>query len=108
MIFWIGFIIMFLNEGFVMMRHVSPWFSRKRDQLIEKFGDGWQYFHGILDYVWVLVVALGLAVSPNKAFHLLLFVTFWNAALTLVYIPMWLRDFWAKKYPEKIFGDLKN
>ena len=60
MIFWIGFIIMFLNEGFVMMRHVSPWFAKQRDNLIEKYGDGWQTFHGIVDYVWVIVVAWGL------------------------------------------------
>ena len=56
MIFWIGFIIMFLNEGFVMMRHVSPWAAKQRDNLIEKYGDGWQTFHGIVDYVWVIVV----------------------------------------------------
>ena len=49
MIFWIGFIIMFLNEGFVMMRHVSPWAAKQRDNLIEKYGDGWQTFHGIVD-----------------------------------------------------------
>ena len=49
MIFWIGFTIMFLNEGFVMMRHVSPWAAKQRDNLIEKYGDGWQTFHGIVD-----------------------------------------------------------
>ena len=27
--FWIGFFIMFFNEGFVMMRHVSPWAQTK-------------------------------------------------------------------------------
>ena len=52
MIFWIGFTIMFLNEGFVMMRHVSPWAAKQRENLIEKYGDGWQTFHGIVDYVW--------------------------------------------------------
>ena len=108
MIFWIGFFIMFFNEGFVMMRHVSPWFAKKRNQLIEQFGDKWQYFHGILDYLWVIIVALGFVFSPNRLIHLFFFVTFWNAALTLVYLPMWLCDFWAKKYPEKIFGDLEN
>ena len=37
MIFWIGFFIMFFNEGFVMMRHVSPWFAKQRDKFIEKY-----------------------------------------------------------------------
>ena len=105
MIFWIGFTLMFFNEGFVMMRHVSPWFARQRDKLIERFGDGWQYFHGFLDYAWVIVVSLGFALSPDRLFHLLVFTTFWSAALCLIYIPMWLRDFWAKKYPEKFSGN---
>ena len=34
MIFWIGFTLMFLNEGFVMMRHVSPLFAQIRDCLL--------------------------------------------------------------------------
>ena len=29
MIFWIGFTLMVLNEGFVMMRHVSPFFDNQ-------------------------------------------------------------------------------
>ena len=29
-IFAIGYAIMFFNEGFVIMRHVSPWFANKR------------------------------------------------------------------------------
>jgi len=75
-----------------MMRHVSPWFAKQRDKLIERFGDGWQYFHGLLDYVWVIVVAFGFAFSPNRLFHLLVFITFWNASLNFVYVPMWLKN----------------
>ena len=67
MIFWIGFFIMFINEGFVMMRHVSPWFSKQRDNLIEKYGDGWQTFHGTVDYLWVIIIALGFTFSPHRA-----------------------------------------
>ena len=37
-IFIIGFLIMFFNEGFVIMRHVSPWFADKRKLLHEKYG----------------------------------------------------------------------
>ena len=40
-IFWIGFTIMVLNEGFVIMRHVHPWFARKRQHLIDTLGDRW-------------------------------------------------------------------
>ena len=66
MIFWIGFFIMFINEGFVMMRHVSPWFSKQRDNLIEKYGDGWQTFHGAVDYLWVIIIALGFTFSHTE------------------------------------------
>ena len=38
MIFWIGFTVMVLNEGFVIMRHVHPWFANKRDHLIATYG----------------------------------------------------------------------
>ena len=31
MIFWIGFTVMVLNEGFVIMRLYNPWFANKRD-----------------------------------------------------------------------------
>ena len=51
MIFWIGFTLMFFNEGFVMMRHVSPWFGRRRDDIIKKLGSNvWYRLHGTLDY----------------------------------------------------------
>ena len=57
MIFWIGFFVMFFNEGFVMMRHVSPWFARQRDKFIKKFGENiWYRFHGTLDYVWICLL----------------------------------------------------
>ena len=84
--------LMFLNEGFVMMRHVSPFFARQRDKLIERFGDGWQYFHGIVDYLWVIVVVLGFIFSPHRGAHLVVFITFWSAALFGIYVPMWVRN----------------
>ena len=70
MIFWIGFFVMFFNEGFVMMRHVSPWFGRQRDKFINKYGANvWYRFHGTLDYVWMILVGLGLIFYPNRLFH---------------------------------------
>ena len=53
MIFWLGFTIMVLNEGFVIMRHVHPWFAKKRDHLIETYGKKWKRFHATLDYMWI-------------------------------------------------------
>ena len=84
--------LMFLNEGLVMMRHVSPFFARQRDKLIERFGDGWQYFHGIIDYLWVIVVVLGFIFSPHRVAHLIVFTIFWSAALFGIYVPMWVKN----------------
>ena len=39
-LFWIGFTIMVLNEGFVIMRHVHPWFARKRRKLTKDIVEG--------------------------------------------------------------------
>jgi len=93
MIFWIGFFVMFFNEGFVMMRHVSPWFARQRDKLIHKFGDKvWYRFHGTLDYLWMGLVTLGLVVNDHRLLHVLVLVTFWTLAWLIFYLPRWIRD----------------
>ena len=71
MIFWIGFTIMFLNEGFVMMRHVSPLFARLRTKVIKKLGENvWYRLHGTLDYTWIGLVTLGLIVNSNRLLHI--------------------------------------
>ena len=87
MIFWIGFFIMVLNEGFVMMRHVSPWFAKQRDNLRHKYGKGWQTFHGMVDYIWVILVTLGFIFSPFRGVHLYVFICFWLLAFMLIYLP---------------------
>ena len=93
MIFWIGFFVMFFNEGFVMMRHVSPWFARQRDKLNHKFGDKvWYRFHGTLDYLWMGLVTLGLVVNDHRLLHVLVLVTFWTLAWLIFYLPRWIRD----------------
>jgi len=95
MIFFIGFTLMFLNEGFVMMRHVSPLFAQIREELIKDFGDNWQKIHSTLDWLWILFVVLGLIVSQHRGIDLFFLATFWEAALCLIYIPKWLSDFQA-------------
>ena len=52
--FWVGFTIMFLNEGFVIMRHVHPWFAEKRKQLHDRFGEKKvKRIHGFTDWTWI-------------------------------------------------------
>ena len=93
MIFWIGFTLMFFNEGFVMMRHVSPWFSKQRQKFIDKYSANvWYRFHGTLDYVWMILVGLGLILYPNRLFHIAVLATFWGASFSIFYLPRWIKN----------------
>ena len=92
MIFWIGFTLMFFNEGFVMMRHVSPWFSKQRDKFIDKYGaNAWYRFHGTLDYTWIGLVTIGLIVNPNRILHIAALTTFWSLSFIIFYLPRWIK-----------------
>ena len=92
MIFWIGFFVMFFNEGFVMMRHVSPWFGRQRDKIIDKYGaNTWYRFHGTLDYTWMGLVTLGLIVNDNRLFHVVALLVFWTLSWLIFYLPRWMK-----------------
>ena len=92
-IFWIGFILMFFNEGFVMMRHVSPWCARQRDKFIDKYGaNNWYRFHGTLDYTWIGLVSIGLIISPNRLTHVYAFITFWTLSFIIFYLPRWIKN----------------
>ena len=90
MIFWIGFFIMFFNEGFVMMRHVSPWFAKKRDNIMKRLGDKmWWRLHGTLDYLWMGLVTLGLIVNTHRLLHIICLVIFWSVSYLVFYYPRW-------------------
>ena len=92
MIFWIGFTIMFFNEGFVMMRHVSPLFARLRDKVIKKLGENiWYRLHGTLDYTWIGLVTIGLIVNPNRILHIAALATFWSLSFIIFYLPRWIK-----------------
>lgn len=92
MLFWIGFTVMVLNEGFVIMRHVHPWFANKRDQLINQYGNKWKRFHATLDYVWIGGVTLGIAVDiANWKFYAAVLATFWTVVGVSVYLPLLIK-----------------
>ena len=92
MIFWIGFTLMFFNEGFVMMRHVSPWFSNQRQKFIDRYGANvWYRFHGTLDYTWIGLVTIGLIVNPNRILHIIVLAIFWFASFLIFYLPRWIK-----------------
>ena len=92
MIFWIGFTLMVLNEGFVMMRHVAPWFGKRRQKFIDKYGANvWYRFHGTLDYTWIGLVTIGLIVNPNRILHTAALGIFWFASFLIFYLPRWIK-----------------
>lgn len=90
--FWIGFILMFLNEGFVIMRHVHPWFAAKRESLIAYLGRYWKVTHSIADTLWIVLIAYGYYLVPDswETFTIPL-LTFWLSVLLFVYIPKWFK-----------------
>ena len=84
---------MFFNEGFVMMRHVSPWFARRRQGFIDRFGANvWYRFHGTLDYLWMGLVTLGLIVNSSRILHIMVLLTFWTLSWLIFYLPRWIKN----------------
>jgi len=84
---------MFFNEGFVMMRHVSPFFARLRDKVMKKLGDKlWWRLHGTLDYTWIGLVTIGLIVNSNRIQHIIALAIFWLLSFLIFYLPRWIRN----------------
>ena len=92
-LFWIGYTIMFFNEGFVIMRHVSPWFANKREQLHNKFGKvKMKRIHGFTDWTWIILIALGIYLDfENWSVYVTLMLAYWSAIAVMIYIPMLVR-----------------
>ena len=94
MIFFIlGYTIMFFNEGFVIMRHVSPWFATKRKQLHNRFGkEKIKRIHGFTDWTWILLIALGIYLDlDNWSMYAVLVFAYWSAVAVMIYLPMLVR-----------------
>ena len=102
MIFWIGFTLMFFNEGFVMMRHVSPFFDNLRKKVIKKLGENvWYRLHGTLDYTWIGLVTLGLIVNSNRVVHLSILLIFWFASFCIFYLPRYISNHRKNRHHQK-------
>ena len=91
--FAIGYTIMFFNEGFVILRHVSPWFANKRKQLHERFGrERIKRIHGFTDWTWILLIALGYYLdTDNWKLYSLLLALYWATVAIGIYVPMLIR-----------------
>ena len=92
MIFWLGFTIMVLNEGFVIMRHVHPWFAKKRDHLLATYGKNWKRCHATLDYMWIAGVSLGFILDlQNWKLYASALLIFWGLVGLTVYLPLLIK-----------------
>ena len=93
MIFILGLHVMIFNEGFVMLRHVSPIAAQLREELIKDWGDQWKQLHSTLDWLWIALVVLGICLdSGHRWWDVGYLVFFWGSALMLIYIPMWMKE----------------
>mgnify|MGYP005660319691 FL=1 len=99
MIFWLGYTIMFFNEGFVIMRHVSPWFANKRKKLHEKFGrEKVKRIHGFTDWTWIILIAIGTYLEyENWKLYASVVLGFWLIVAVGVYLPMLIRKLMKKE-----------
>ena len=104
MIFWLGYTIMFFNEGFVIMRHVSPWFANKRKKLHEKFGrEKVKRIHGFTDWTWIILIAIGTYLEyENWKLYASVVFGFWLIVAVGVYLPMLMRKLMKKSLKKMI------
>ena len=91
LIFILGYLTMVLNEGFVILRHLSKKMAKKREKLIKKYGKKWQIFHSAMDIVWVSFVSIGIIFSEYRMFFLGLVLGFWIIVFVVVYLPKLLK-----------------
>ena len=87
LIFIIGFLVMVLNEGFVILRHVSRSMAQARQKLIKKYGKKWNVFHSTMDIIWVSFVLIGIIFSPYRELFIGMILGFWLIVLLFVYLP---------------------
>ena len=92
MIFLIGLHVMIFNEGFVMLRHVSPIAAQLRQELIKAWGDQWKQTHSTLDWLWIALVVIGLLRDVgNRWWDVFYLILFWGSAVLFIYVPMWTK-----------------
>lgn len=98
-VFTIGYLIMFFNEGFVIMRHISPWFAKRRKQLHDRFGrEKVKRIHGFTDWTWIILIGLGVYLDfENWKTYTIMVFGFWGIVAIGVYLPMLIKKLLGKE-----------
>ena len=82
-LFYLGLVILVLNEGFVMSRHYCSYLRKLREQIIEKYGLKWTVFHSSMDVLWLVWLFFGF----DRAKHLNVLLGIMSIMI-LFYIPV--------------------
>jgi len=82
-LFYLGLVILVLNEGFVMSRHYCSYLRKLREQIIEKYGVKWTVFHSSMDVLWLVLLFFGF----DRAKHLNVLLGLMGIMI-LFYIPV--------------------
>jgi uncharacterized membrane-anchored protein len=88
-LFYLGIIILILNEGFVMLRHYSSKASTLLKSIKEKWGWKWLLLHSALDILWICLLIAGY--EKGQYYEVILGVVF--GAMILFYIPVMIREY---------------
>jgi hypothetical protein len=87
-LFYLGIVILVLNEGFVMSRHYCSYTRQLLTQIKEKWGWKWIVLHSALDVLWILLVIVGY---KEDQYHLEI-ISCIIVAMGIYYIPIMIRE----------------
>ena len=88
-LFYLGIVILILNEGFVMLRHYSSKVSTLLKSIKEKWGWKWLLLHSALDILWVCLLIAGY--EKGQYHEVILGVVF--GAMAIFYIPVIIKEY---------------
>ena len=88
-LFYLGVVILVLNEGFVMSRHYCSYTKQLLIQIKEKYGWKWTVFHSTLDVLWILLMIIGWEEGRN--YLEILAVIF--IAMGIYYVPIMIKGY---------------
>ena len=88
-LFYLGIVILILNEGFVMLRHYSSKVSTLLTLIKEKWGWKWLLLHSALDILWLCLLIVGY--EQGQYHEVILGCIF--GAMAIFYIPVMIKGY---------------
>ena len=88
-LFYLGIVILVLNEGFVMLRHYSSKVAYWLTLIKEKWGWKWLLLHSALDILWLCLLIVGY--EQGQYHEVILGCIF--GAMAIFYIPVMIKGY---------------